>query len=234
MEVVAFIFARGGSKGLPGKNLMPLLGKPLLGWAIEQAQAVKDIKRVIVSTDSPVIAETAKKYGAEAPFLRPAKLSTDASPEWLAWRHALEWFRFKEGHLPDVFVSVPPTAPLRQSKDVEAALHLLAQGRCDVVITVTPARRSPWFNMVVPKKNGTVKLVLKNKKVQARRQECPQVFDITTVAYVAASNFICSRPGLFAGRVRALEVPVERAIDIDNILDFQIAELVMRNNLKKI
>ena len=87
---------------------MPLLGKPLLGWAIEQAQAVKDIKRVIVSTDSPVIAETAKKYGAEAPFLRPAKLSTDASPEWLAWRHALEWFRFKEGHLPDVFVSVPP------------------------------------------------------------------------------------------------------------------------------
>ena len=102
MKAVAVIFARGGSKGLPGKNIRPLAGKPLIAWAIEHALAVKRIDRVIVSTDSEEIAAVAREYGAEVPFLRPAELARDDSPEWLAWRHALNYFLNVDGVLPEV------------------------------------------------------------------------------------------------------------------------------------
>ena len=102
MKTVAFIFARGGSKGLPGKNILPLAGKPLIAWSIEHAKAVKRIGRIIVSTDSQEIADVATQYGAEVPFIRPDELSSDTSPEWLAWRHALGYLREKEGVLPEV------------------------------------------------------------------------------------------------------------------------------------
>jgi len=97
MKAVAFIFARGGSKGLPGKNTRMLNGKPLIAWSIGHAQAVPRIERVIVSTDSPDIAAVAIQYGAEVPFLRPAELARDDSPEWLAWRHALNYLRTAQG-----------------------------------------------------------------------------------------------------------------------------------------
>ena len=91
MKVIAFIFARGGSKGLPGKNVRPLAGKPLIAWSIEHARAVERIDRIIVSTDSHEIADVARQNGAEVPFMRPKDLSSDTSPEWLAWRHALNY-----------------------------------------------------------------------------------------------------------------------------------------------
>ena len=96
-SVVAFVFARGGSKGLPGKNLRPLAGKPLIAHAIEHALAVPRIERVIVSTDSTDIAQVARDFGAEVPFMRPAELATDDSPEWLSWRHAVDFVRQEEG-----------------------------------------------------------------------------------------------------------------------------------------
>ena len=228
MGAIAFIFARCGSKGLPGKNIRPLGGKPLITWSIEHALATKHIERVIVSTDSEEIAGVARQYGAEVPFMRPADLSQDDSPEWLAWRHALLWLLDAEGALPDAMVTVPTTAPLRTPVDLENCLGEFYRGGSDVVITVTDAHRSPYFNMVKRENDGTVTLAISSTGSVARRQDAPQVFDITTVAYVANPEFVLSAPSLFSGRVRAIHVPAERAIDIDTLLDFEIAEYLMK------
>lgn len=233
MNAVGFIFARGGSKGVPGKNIRRLAGKPLIAWAIEHAKAVRRLRRVIVSTDSEEIAAVAREFGAEVPFLRPAELARDDSPEWLAWRHALNYLQDSEGLMPDAMVSIPTTAPLRLPVDIENCLDEFAKGGADVVITVSDAHRNPWFNMVKAQANGTVGLVIPPADGIARRQDAPQVYDMATVAYVAAPAFVLSQPSIFAGRVRAVRVPVERAVDIDTLHDFDMAEFLMSRRTEK-
>jgi CMP-N-acetylneuraminic acid synthetase len=229
MKVVGFIFARGGSKGLPGKNVRLLAGKPLIAWSIEHARAVQRIERVIVSTDSYEIAEVARQYGAEVPFMRPQELSHDSSPEWLAWRHGLNYLLEKEGSLPDVMVSIPTTAPLRSPLDIENCLDEYEKANSDIVITVTDAHRSPYFNMVKENADGTVGLVIPPQTALVRRQDAPEVFDITTVAYVVRAEFVMSHEGAFEGKVRHVHVPPERSIDIDTLLDFNIAECLIQS-----
>jgi N-acylneuraminate cytidylyltransferase len=229
MKFTAFVFARGGSKGLPGKNIRSLCGKPLIAWSIEQALSVNRVERVIVSTDCEEIASIARAYGAQVPFIRPAELAADHSPEWLAWRHALKYLEIAEGHLPEAMLSVPATAPLRTRADLEKCLDEYEKGEVDVVITVTEAHRSPYFNMVKAHEDGTVGLIIPPSSTIARRQDCPAVFDMATVAYVVRPEFIITNNAIFQGRVRAVQIPVNRAIDIDNLLDFQIAELLMKN-----
>lgn len=224
MKIAAFIFARGGSKGLPGKNIRPLSGKPLIAWSIEHALAVKRIDRVIVSTDSEGIAAVARQYGAEVPFIRPAELAKDESSEWLAWKHALSHLMNTMGALPEVMVSVPTTAPLRLPLDIENCLNEYEKGSADIVITVTAAHRNPYYNMVKTKSDGTVALVISSGSAVIRRQDAPLVYDMATVCYVAKPGFVMTHNGAFEGRVRAVHVPPERAIDIDTLLDFQIAE----------
>jgi CMP-N-acetylneuraminic acid synthetase len=231
MKIIAFIFARGGSKGLPGKNIRLLAGKPLIAWSIEHALAVSRIDRVIVSTDSLEIAKVARQYGAEVPFIRPAELSGDDCPEWLAWRHALNYFREAEGVFPGVMVSVPTTAPLRLPIDIENCLNEYEQGNADVVISVTEAHRSPYFNMVKNKANGNVELVIPTKLHIERRQNAPPVYDMTTVCYVACPEFVMAHSAIFDGRVRAVHVPIERSVDIDTLFDFKLAESLI--NIKK-
>lgn len=228
MTAIAFIFARGGSKGLPHKNIRPLGGKPLIVWSIEHALAIKRIGRVIVSTDSEEIAEVARTNGAEVPFMRPAELARDDSPEWLAWRHALKYLLDKDGALPEVLVSTPATAPLRLPIDIENCLDLYEKGDADVVITVTDSHRSPFFNMVKPNLDGSVGLVIPPQSAVTRRQDAPAVFDMATVAYVARPEFVMTHNATFEGRVRAVHVPAERAIDIDSLFDFQIAECLLK------
>ena len=225
MSIVAFIFARGGSKGLPEKNIRNFGGKPLIAWAIECAHSVGAIDQVIVSTDSQEIAEISKKYGAEVPFLRPRALATDESPEWLSWRHALEYMRNSSGVLPEVMVSLPATSPLRAVNDVESCLDLFSKGGCDVVVTVSESHRNPYFNMVRDKGDGTVALAIEDSQV-SRRQDAPIIHDLATVCYVASPKFVISHESIFEGRVKAVNVPAERAIDIDSLLDFQIAEYI--------
>jgi CMP-N-acetylneuraminic acid synthetase len=227
MKAVAFIFARGGSKGLPRKNIRSLGGKPLIAWSIEHALAVKRIERVIVSTDSEVIASVAREHGAEVPFIRPAELARDDSPEWLAWRHALNYLRETDGIFPEVMVSVPATAPLRLPLDIENCLDKFEEGDVDMVITVTDANRSPYFNMVKANVDGTVGLVIPPQSAIVRRQDAPVVYDMATVAYVARPEFVMTHNATFEGRVKMVYVPKERAIDIDNLLDFQIAECLL-------
>jgi N-acylneuraminate cytidylyltransferase len=226
-DVTAFIFARGGSKGLPGKNIKLLGGKPLIAWSIETAHAVAGVSRVIVSTDCPEISAVAKKFGAEVPFLRPSHLSDDTSPEWLAWRHALEHLKETEGEMPDMMLSLPATAPLRSVEDVNHCLNKFHNEDCDVVVTMTDAHRSPYFNMVKGKDKGLVELVISPKLKVSRRQDSPVVYDMATVAYVMSSNFIMNKSSIFEGNVAAVHVPPERAVDIDTIMDFKIAELFL-------
>ena len=226
IDAVAFIFARGGSKGLPGKNIKMFAGKPLIAWAIEHAHTVEGIRRVIVSTNSEEIAAVASQYGAEVPFMRPSHLAKDDSPEWLSWRHALEFVRDDEGSFPSAMVSVPVTAPLRQPVDIERCLELFSKGDADVVITVTDAHRNPYFNMVTMQSNGSVGLVIPPTSGISGRQGAPEVFDMTTVAYVADPEFVMTHESAFAGRVQAVHVPIERSIDIDTLLDFDLAEFL--------
>ena len=230
MEVVALICARGGSKGLPGKNIRPLGGRPLIAWSVVQARAVSRIGRIIVSTDSEEIAAVAREAGAEVPFMRPAELARDNSPEWLAWRHALNYLKESSGRYPDALVSVPATAPLRASADLEACLDEFAKGDVDAIITVTDAHRSPYFNMVKQRPDGTVSLVIPPEGTVVRRQDVPVVYDMTTVAYVANPEFVMERNGILDGRTRQVHVPPERAVDIDTLLDFQFAEFLFANS----
>ena len=227
MKATAFIFARGGSKGLPGKNIRPLGGKPLIAWSIEHALAVKRIERVIVSTDSEEIAAVARDYGAEVPFIRPAELAQDDSPEWLAWRHALNYLRETMGAFPEMMVSVPTTAPLRLTLDIENCLDEYEKGDADMVITITDAHRSPYFNMVKTNADGTVGLVNPPQSAIERRQDAPVVYDMATVCYVARPDFVMTHNATFEGRTKAVHVPPERAIDIDTLLDFQITESLL-------
>jgi len=232
VTAVAFIFARGGSKGLPGKNIRNFGDKPLIAWSIECALSVKSIDQVIVSTDSTVIAEISKSYGAEVPFIRPRELATDESPEWLSWRHALEYVRHSSGALPEAMVSLPATSPLRAVNDVESCIDLFSKGGCDVVVTVSEAHRNPYFNMVRDWSDGSIELVMKDSQV-SRRQDAPIIRDLATVCYVANPEFVLSHDSIFEGRVKAVNVPKERAIDIDSLLDFQIAEFLL-NSRKEI
>lgn len=231
MSIVGFIFARGGSKGIPFKNICPLMGKPLIGWSIEQALKVNRIERLIVSTDSNEIAEIARSFGAEVPFIRPSHLAEDNSPEWLAWRHAIEYLRDQEGYLPKTMISIPTTAPLRLPVDIENCLDEYARGLADVVITITDARRSPYFNMVTLQDDGNAKIVIPAEASYSRRQDVPVVYDITTVAYVIDTQFVLRCHSLFDGRVRAVHIPIERSLDIDTALDFRIAEALIADRM---
>jgi N-acylneuraminate cytidylyltransferase len=206
----------------------------LIAWSVAHALSVSRIRRLIVSTDDPEIARVAREAGAEIPFMRPEELARDDSPEWLAWRHALQWLEADEGRLPEAMVSIPTTSPLRQPVDIERCLDAFSTGGADIVVTVTEAHRNPWFNMVTMSSEGVASLV--NSPVPGtitRRQDTPPVYDLTTVAYVARPDFVLSQPGIFAGRVKAVKVPSERALDIDTLLDFRMAELLCQDEYHK-
>ncbi|MCR4308130.1 MAG: acylneuraminate cytidylyltransferase family protein [Candidatus Berkelbacteria bacterium] len=221
---VAFIFARGGSKGLPGKNIKLLGGKPLIAWSIETALRCPSIESVFVSTDDQEIANVAKVFGACVPFMRPAELATDTAPEWLSWQHAIRWHQDHEG-LIETFVSLPPTSPFRSVADIEACIHAYdSNDDADIVITAREAARSPYFNMVTLNRDGRAQLMIEPKQSFSRRQDVPVAFDITTVAYVANADFVLKASAIFEGKVFAVIVPAERAMDIDTPFDFMLAE----------
>jgi CMP-N-acetylneuraminic acid synthetase len=230
MKTVGIIFARGGSKGLPRKNIRNFYGKPLIAWSIEIALSIKRIDRVIVSTDSEEIAQIAKQYGAEVPFLRPIHLATDDSSEWDSWRHALDFLSASKEGCPKTIVSLPATAPLRSLSDVNNCIDKFERCSPDIVITYTDAHRNPYFNMVKSKESGDLGLVIQPDTKIYRRQDAPQIYDMTTVAYVASSSFVLNKKSLFEGSVLGVYIPPERAIDIDTALDFEFAEFLMKKN----
>ena len=224
MRKFAFIFARGGSKGVPGKNIKEICGKPLIAYSIEIAQEIKSIDKIFISTEDDNIAAVAKEYGANI-IPRPNNLAHDDSPEWLAWQHAIKWLEEK-GESFDVFISLPATSPLRNKKDITQCIKTFNE-ETDLVIGVTEAARSPWFNMVQQDSDGFLKVLMGNEKTYIRRQDTPKIYDMTTIAYVTRPEFIMKATGGFDGKVKGVEIPPERAVDIDTELDFEIAEFLM-------
>ena len=224
----AFIFARGGSKGLPGKNIKPLLGKPLIQYSIEVALKTSGIDKVFVSTDDSKIAKVSRSSGAIV-IDRPSDLSQDDSPEWQSWKHAIGWVKERYGEFSE-FISLPATSPLRIVKDVESAILKKSEINADVCIAITPSTQSPYFNMVKKIRNNLIELVNKPTNSIIRRQDTPEIFNITTVVYVANADFIVKSKNLFDGVVTSIEVPRYRAIDIDDIYDFNFAESILSNN----
>lgn len=228
---IAFIFARGGSKGVPNKNIKKLAGKPLIGYSIETAKACGFFDSIIISTDSLEIAAIAADYGVEVPFIRPAELATDNASEWKAWQHAIQFVIEKTGQF-DTFVSLPATSPFRNVEDVTECVRLL---ECDsdssLVVSGKTSDRSPYFNMVTLDTEGYAHVVIPQTEVLLRRQDAPKVFDLTTVAYAARPQFILNSSNMWEGNVRMLEVPAERALDIDTHFDFFIAECIAENYL---
>jgi CMP-N-acetylneuraminic acid synthetase len=227
-EIVAGIFARGGSKGVPRKNIRMLAEKPLIAHAIETARASRFIDRVIVSTEDEEIAAVARRYGAEVPFMRPADLAKDDSPEWLSWQHAVRTLCGKDGRPAwRAFVCVPTTSPLRSLSDVDGCIEMFLESDADIVIAVSPASRSPYFNMVTLDDKGYARLVIRPSKAAFRRQDVPAAYDMTTIVYVARPEFVLRADSMFQGKVMARIVPSERALDIDTELDFEIAEFLL-------
>ena len=231
MTSYAFIFARGGSKGLPGKNIKPLLGKPLIQYSIEVALQTSGIDKVFVSTDDDDIAKVSRSIGAIV-IDRPVELAQDDSPEWEAWQHAISWVKKRYGDFEE-FISLPATSPLRSVKDVESAIYKRSDIGADICIAITPAGRSPYFNMVKKSSNNLIELVSKPANSISRRQDAPEVFDITTVVYVANVEFIMKNNNLFDGMVTSIEVPKHRAVDIDDMYDFNFAESILNNTFNE-
>ena len=225
----AYIFARGGSKGVPRKNLRLVAGKSLLCRAIECARACRHVSSVVVSTDDQEIADAALRHGAEVPFMRPAHLASDTAAEWLAWQHALEHAGVTGQSSPfEAFLCVPATSPLRLPQDLDACIErLFADHNTDMVITVRPAERHPSFNMVRVDHNNAAQLAMPLPRGVTRRQDAPPLFDITTVAYAAKPRFILNARSMFDGSVKAVVIPQERALDIDTEYDLKIAQFLL-------
>ena len=224
MKIYAFVFARGGSKGVPGKNIRKLAGKPLLARTIDFVKKIKAVNKIFVSTEDQAIASIAEDHEVSV-IKRPPELASDDAPEWIAWQHAVKWIE-ERGDSFDVFLSVPTTSPFRNIEDINSALQCLDENT-DMVVTMKEASRSPWYNMVKKTDNGFIKVLMHNDKTLHRRQDSPQIYDLTTVAYVTRPKFLKSAREIFEGRVKGVEIPLERALDIDTELDFEIAELLM-------
>lgn len=221
---LAFIFARGGSKGVKDKNIRPVAGKPLLAHSIESALSSRHIDSVVVSTDSEKIADVARQFGAEVLF-RPAELAADATPELLAWKHAIEACRERlQEH--NIFVSLPATSPLRAPRDIDDAIEKFRRGGCDIVFGISESHRNPYLNMVTIDADGLLEVVNAGSSA-VRRQDVPTVYDVTTCVYVGAVDYILSCEKLMQGRVGYVDIPVERALDIDTEYDLYLADLVL-------
>jgi CMP-N,N'-diacetyllegionaminic acid synthase len=224
VKTIVTVCARGGSTGLPGKNIRPLLGKPLIAYTIEQGLACPGIDGVYVSTDSPEIAAVARQFGATVPFLRPAELASSTAPKIPVIRHLVSEVERLRGPV-DVIVDLDPTSPLRDIGDIGACLAMLDE-ETDVVITAYESDKNPYFNMVEYDPEGRVRLVKSTGSEFGGRQAAPKVYAMNASIYVWHRRTLDK--GLWDGRTRLYVMPRERSIDIDALIDFRLVELLMR------
>lgn len=227
LKRICTICARGNSKGVPGKNVRPLLGKPLIAWSIEQALSSGLFECVAVSSDSDGILEAARRAGAHLLIKRPDELATDLSAKIPAIVHALTSAERTTGTKFDTLVDLDATSPLRSISDIVEAVALLERKRPGSVITGSSARRSPYFNLVEKQLDGTVQLSKKDVSV-VRRQDAPLSYDMNASIYVWSRDAFLEDPRVFYRTTMLYEMPEERSHDIDTPLDFKIVELMMR------
>jgi N-acylneuraminate cytidylyltransferase/CMP-N,N'-diacetyllegionaminic acid synthase len=220
------ICARGGSTGLPGKNIRPLAGHPLLAWTIAVARAWPRADRVIVSTDDPAIADVARAYGAEVPFLRPAELATSTAGKLPVIQHATEWVEAERGRPVDFVVDLDPTSPVRTVADVEACWRAVQEPDTDVVLSVTPARKSPYFNMIEVV-DGYARLSKPLERRLVRRQDAPQVWDANASIYAFRRDHLMHDGRVVGVRSRIHPMAPVSAHDIDAEIDFAFVEFLL-------
>lgn len=228
MFTLCTICARGGSKGLPGKNLRLLAGQPLIAHTIAHALRAGGLDRVIVSTDSPEIANVARREGAEVPFQRPVSLATDAAGKADVLRHAVEFVEEQEGRRVDVLVDLQPTSPLREPGDIAACRLLLdARSDADVVVSVCISPHNPYYSLYEVK-NGRAVISKQASPPLKRRQDAPPVYALNGSIYVYRRRALAAGRGLLDGCVLLYEMPPQRSIDIDDELDLKLAELLVK------
>lgn len=220
MKALYLIPARGGSKGIPGKNIRPLQGRPLIAWTIEAARGAADGEDVIVSTDSVEIAEIARSFGAEVPFLRPPQYATDTASSDVVIRHALEQLR-AAGRTYDSLVLLQPTSPLRTARHIREALTLLTSD-VDMVVSVRRSCDNPYFNLVEEDPQGFLKKCI--LPGYTRRQDCPEVYAYNGAIYAIDNGALSTAPLHQLKKVRKYLMDTPSSIDIDTIEDWHMAE----------
>jgi len=231
MKSICTMCARGGSKGVVGKNARELLGKPLLAWSIEQAKQTGLFAAIAFSSDSDFLLETALEAGADIAVKRPDEMATDTAPKIPAIRHCLEQAIARTGITPGVFVDLDITSPLRLPSDIAGAIELLNSSGARSVITGAPARRSPYFNLVEERTDGSVGLSKFADPPIVRRQDAPRCFDMNASIYAWRVVPFLENPAVFYPDTRLFEMPEERSVDIDSDLDFTLVELLLRKRL---
>ncbi len=225
--IIAIIPARGGSKGIPNKNLKPVNGHPLLAWSIAAARASAKVDRIIVSTDSAEIAVVAKNYGAEVPFLRPAEIADDQSRDLAFLQHALAWFLKEENVVPEFLVQLRPTSPLRTGEIIDDAISRMQENRAaDSLRVVTKAPITP-YKMWVLEGDSQLKPLLTLPNVaepfNEPRQSLPQIHWQIGTLDVIRSSTILEQHSVSGKNMLGVEVPGHWALDIDTLDDLNRA-----------
>ena len=231
MTVLCVIGARGGSQGLPGKNIRPLLGKPLIVWSIAQALATPEIDRVVVSTDSESIAEVARAAGADVPFLRPADLAGPAVGKFQVWQHAIKACAKRFGEDYECLLDLDCTSPLRDVADISAAVARFREQRpsgVDAVFSICPARKNPYFNLVEPDATGALRMSKSLGDTILRRQDAPPVFEHVASIYVLAPDYLRTANHLLDGHAVGIDIGAAKSFDIDSEFDFHLVEFLLR------
>lgn len=227
MKRLCTICARGGSKGVPGKNILPIGGKPLIAHSIEQARASGLFDAIAVSSDSDEILALARAHGADLLIRRPPELATDTAAKLPVIRHAVETVERERGLRYDTLVDLDATSPLRLADDIVQAVAMLeADSAAGNVVTAMPARRSPYFNLIEVDAAGRVGLAKQLATPVVRRQDAPQCYDMNASIYVWRRAVLFGEASLFNDGTRLYVMPEERSVDIDSGLDLKLVELI--------
>lgn len=227
LEILGLIPARGGSKGIPGKNLRLLGGKSLVARAVESGLESRLVSRVILSTDSEAIASEGRRAGAEVPFLRPADLAKDDTPSSAVVAHALEWLEKNEGKLPGILVLLQPTAPLRQARHIDEALELLVSSGARSVVSVTPVPGHYHPSWQFSIRDGALCPYLETGKVPPRRQDLPPTYTRNGAIYAAWTETWLSGTMAYGPGCVPYVMEPEESVNIDSPEDLELAEFLL-------
>lgn len=224
-KILAIIPARGGSKGIPNKNIKNLKGKPLIAWTIGCAIESKVFSKIIVSTDSEEIAKVSRKYGADVPFMRPSQLATDSAKGMDVIIHAMEWFE-RNGECFDYIVLLQPTSPLRSSEDIVNAVVMCIDKNANAVVSTVECEHHPLWSNILPSDLSMVNFILP-EVLNKNREELPKYYRLNGAVYVAKWGYLKNTNNWFSDRTYAYIMLQERSVDIDSIVDFRLAESLL-------
>lgn len=228
MKTVAIVPARGGSKGVPRKNLCKVGGRPLIAWTIEAAVAAKGIDRVLLTTDSEEIAAIGRRFGAETPFMRPVEYAGDATPMIDSIMHAVEWLRDFDKFEFEYVMCLQPTSPLRTVEDIEKAVRMMAISGDDGVVSVCEASDHPlWVKRITC--DSSLSDYIQQEDATTRRQDLPKALALNGAIFMAKRTVLEEKRGWYTNRTRPLLMPPERSLDIDTAWDLRLADLILRD-----